>query len=234
MLFSLATAPVIIALFYIYIRDKYEKEPWALLAVSLVFGIVITGPIIFVANMTLLFLPQNFGMLGEAFFNSFVVSSFVEETFKYIVLFFLTWKSKDLNEKFDGIVYGVFISLGFAFVENILYVFSDDLGGISTAFSRGAISVPGHGLFGVYMGYFFTCAKWTGKHFRQTKRNKSKFLILAFFVPIFIHGFYNLFLLTDVSIYVFIAYVALVYFGAARMLKLHQEASPFKSPYVKM
>lgn len=228
MLLSLATAPVLAVLFYIYIRDKYEKEPISLLVISLVFGIVITGPIIFVANLSILLLPQDFGLLGEAFFTAFIVSAFVEEFFKFIVLFLLVWQHRELNEKFDGIVYGVFISLGFAFIENILYVFSDDLGGVGTALSRGAISVPGHGLFGLYMGYFFTRAKWIGWVTRQTTPNKIKFLLLAFFVPIVIHGVYNVILLTDIPIYIFIVYLGLLYFGAARMLKLHQEASPFR------
>ena len=228
MLLGLATAPVMGLLFYLYIRDKYEKEPWHMLSVSVLFGVVITAPIVFVGNMSLFLLPQHWGLFGEAVFSAFVVSGFVEEFFKFVVLFLLTWKSPELNEKFDGIVYGVYVSLGFAFVENVLYVTSDDLGGVATALSRGIISVPGHGLFGVFMGYFFTRAKWTHHGQRQSAKGRACFLALALGVPVLIHAVYNLLLLTDISIYVFLAYVALLYYGAAVLLKLHTEASPFK------
>lgn len=230
MLLSLATAPVMGLLFYLYIRDKYEKEPWRMLVISVLFGIVITAPIVYVGNLSLFLLPQHWGLTGEAFFSAFVVSGFVEEVFKFGVLFLLTWKSPELNEKFDGIVYGVYVSLGFAFVENLLYVMSDDLGGVSTALSRGVISVPGHALFGVFMGYFFTRAKWTHHGQRQTAQGRVQFLALALGIPVVIHGVYNVLLLTGVSIYVFLVYVALLYYGGAVLLKLHSEASPFKLP----
>lgn len=232
MLVSLAMAPVLGGLFYLYIRDKYEKEPHALLAVSVLFGMVISGPIVFVGNMSLLFLPQHWGLFGEAFFSAFVTSGLVEEFFKFLVLFLLMWKHRELNEKFDGIVYGVYVSLGFAFVENLLYVMSDDLGGLSVALARGVISVPGHGLFGVFMGYLFTRAKWTQTGQPQGTQGKHLFLALALVVPVLLHGVYNLLLLTPVSLAVFLGYVVVLYGGAALLLKWHSDASPFKRPQV--
>ena len=218
MLLSLAIAPVLITLFYIYIRDKYEKEPIMLLIVGLIIGLIITFPIVFVANISILFLPQSATLMHEALFTAFLVSSFVEELFKYIVLFFLTWRNKNLNEKFDGIVYAVFISLGFAFVENILYVFSEDMGGISTAASRAIFSVPGHGIFGVYMGYFFTIAKF----------NRILYLPIAFIAPWLIHGTYNFILLSGAPFSLFIVFIIILWYGAFILMKNHLRDSPFK------
>ncbi|MCL1935527.1 MAG: PrsW family glutamic-type intramembrane protease [Defluviitaleaceae bacterium] len=225
---SLAVAPVLIMLFYIYIRDKYEKEPKKLLFVGTTFGIVITFPIVFVGNYLMLFLPKNFGLLGESFYNSFVISSFTEEIFKYIVLFFLTWKNRELNEPFDGIVYGVFISLGFAFLENILYVFSEDVGGISTALTRAVISVPGHGLFGVFMGYFFTKAKFDINNNEQIGHNKTKYLSLAIIVPWMVHAFYNFLLLSGLNFFIFLVFLIILWYICIKLIKTHIESSPFK------
>lgn len=222
-LLSLAMSPVLICLFYVYIRDKYEKEPINLLVTGVIFGILIAVPIVHVGNFIMIYLPQNNSMLLEAFYISFIVSSFVEELFKYIVLFFLTWKNKNLNEKFDGIVYAVFVSLGFAFIENILFVFSEDLGGKVTAINRAIFSVPGHGLFGVVMGYYFAMAKFHAD-------SRVKYLVLAFIVPWILHAFYNFILLSNIpyKMFIFIPFVLYLWINGLSKMKKHIDKSPFK------
>ncbi|MDR2899096.1 MAG: PrsW family intramembrane metalloprotease [Clostridiales bacterium] len=221
-LLTLAIAPVLVGLFYIYIRDKYEKEPLELLFTGVVYGVVITAPIARFENLITLFVP-NGGILTEAFYMSYVVAAFVEEAFKFIVLYFLVWRDKNLNEPFDGIVYAVFISLGFAGVENILYVMNSQFGGISTAFSRGFISVPAHGIFGVAMGVSFAMAKFESMH---TKRR----LFTAFFVPWFIHGTYDFILLSRMSYMMGLlgVFVAFLWLYAGRKISRFVELSPFK------
>lgn len=221
-LLSLATAPVIICLSYIYIRDKYEKEPFNLLIVGVIFGIIIAAPIVHAGNFLMVFMPIG-GMLLEAFYLSFVVSSFVEEFFKYIVLFFLVWKNKNLNERFDGIVYAVFISLGFAFIENLLFVFSDDLGGKTTAINRAIFSIPAHALFGVAMGYHFAMAK-----FEPDK--KLKHFILAFISPWLLHAVYNFILLSNMvyTMFFFVMFVVYLWVAGFKKMKKHIDKSPFK------
>ena len=223
-LLPLAVAPVFIFLFYIYIRDKYEKEPIRLLVIGTTFGAVIAFPIVFAGNYALLLLPIDATMLQDAAFNAFVVAAFIEEFFKYIVLFFLIWRNPNLNEPFDGIVYAVFISLGFAFVENILYVFSEDVGGLTTALVRAVISVPGHGLFGVIMGYYFTCA-----FYAKAKNQRTMYLALALVAPVVMHGIYNFLLLTNVYKVVFLGFFALLWHISLKKMKSHIEISPFIS-----
>jgi RsiW-degrading membrane proteinase PrsW (M82 family) len=106
----------------------------------------------------------------------------VEEGIKFFTFWFFLWENKNFNETYDGIVYSVFISLGFATTENIGYVL---LSGFHTAFIRSITAVPAHALFGVTMGYYLGKAK-----FADEKR-KMRYLILAFIVPIVLHGIYD-------------------------------------------
>lgn len=222
MLLKLGLAPSIIVLFYIFIRDKYEKEPIKLLFTGVIFGIIITAPIVFTENTIMKYMPSG-GKYVYAFYTSFIVASAVEELFKYIILYFLTWRNKNLNERFDGIVYSVFISLGFAGLENLLYVLNPNLGGVRTAILRAVFSVPGHGLFGVCMGYYFALAK-----FEPEKR--TKFMISALFIPFFMHGFYDFILLAEIpyGMIIFVIFVVYLWINGFKKMKKHINKSPFK------
>jgi len=218
----LAVAPVLICLFYMYIRDKYEKEPWRLLATGVMIGFIITFPIMQGQGFVARFMPIT-GQFGEAVFTSFAIAALVEEGFKFIALYFLVWHSKNLNERVDGIVYAVFISLGFAGVENVLYVFNPQLGGMSTALMRAIISVPAHGLFGIIMGYHFAIAKFE-------PQNKVRHIFLAFFMPWLVHGIYNTILLSGYTYYfvIFVPFLLMLWYGGLKKIKMHLEKSPFK------
>lgn len=221
-LLNLALAPTLICLIYIFIRDKYEKEPLQLLFIGVFFGIIITAPISKTENFIMLFMP-DLNLIEENLYISFVVAGFTEEFFKYVILFFLTWYNKNLNEWFDGIVYAVFISLGFAGVENILYVLSDTYGGVKTAINRGIFSVPGHALFGVNMGYYFTLAKFI-------PRKRLKYLSFAFFSPLLLHGIYDSILAfyKSYTIVIFMFFIVYLWKNGFKKIKSHVESSPFK------
>jgi len=221
-LLTLAISPVLICLFYIYIRDKYEKEPLSLLLTGVVYGAIITAPIVHFENFVTLFIP-NLGIMAEGLYLSFVVAAFVEESFKFIVLYFLIWHNNNFNEPFDGIVYGAFISLGFAGVENIMYTLNAQFGGISTALGRGIISVPMHGVFGIVMGFYFAMARFYPE-------NKAKYLAFAYFVPWLVHGLYDFIIIVNlpfVMVFV-IGYTAYFWHFSYRKMQMHLELSPFK------
>jgi len=147
----------------------------------------------------------------------------VEEGFKFAALYFLIWRSRNFNEPVDGIVYAVFISLGFAGVENVLYVFNPQLGGMSTALMRAVVSVPAHGLFGIIMGYHFAIARFE-------PQNKSLRIFLAFFAPWLAHGVYNTILLSGYTYYlvVFVPFLLMLWHSGLKKIRMHLEASPFK------
>lgn len=220
-LLAIAVFPISIILVYIYIRDKYEKEPIKILILGTSLGALSAYPILKVESFILMLMPlgsQNF----DAFYNSFIVASLTEETFKFLILVIVYWANKNYNERFDGIVYGVFVSLGFALIENVLYIFNPIVGGIETGMARAIFSVPAHGFFGVSMGYYLSISKFG-------KRKKSYFL-LAFLVPFIIHGLYDFILLSQFKFYRIIFYVFLffLWFLGFKKMEKHINASPFK------
>ncbi|MCL2854004.1 MAG: PrsW family glutamic-type intramembrane protease [Defluviitaleaceae bacterium] len=221
-LFGLALAPALICAVYMYIRDKYEHEPKRLLFAGLLAGAVITFPIMRTSGFIAGFTPV-LGQLGEAAFTSFAVAGFTEEVFKFAALFFLIWHNRNLNEPVDGIVYAVFISLGFAGVENVLYVLHPQMGGFETAFMRALVSVPSHGFFGVIMGYHFALAK-----FEPQKR--SRHMAMAFFAPWVVHGIYNTLLLSGQGwlMVAFVPFMLIFWLNGFKKIRRHLSISPFK------
>ena len=157
-LIAMAVIPAIVLLLYIYREDRLEKESHRLVIMCVVFGIIST----FLAalteriGMSLLgsMLAEN-SLLGRIIMY-FGIVAFSEEGFKYLVLRRLTWNNPEFNCKFDGVVYAVAVSLGFALWENIQYVISY---GFSTALIRAVTAVPGHASFGVIMGAWYGLAK---------------------------------------------------------------------------
>lgn len=219
-LLSLALAPVLLLLSYVYFRDKYEKEPLPILALCFFCGAISSFPIIALE----LFLKGGWvkaGLpaegLGHAAFKSFLVAAFSEELFKFLAVTFLIWRSREFNERFDGIVYAVFVSLGFAAVENLLYVFSQ---GAGVGWLRMFTAVPGHAVFGITMGYFIGLAKFTPE-----KRNN--YLILGLLMPIALHGFYNFILYSKIPVMllIFIPYLVVLFRQSNVLMKAHVDQS---------
>jgi len=207
---SLAVAPVLIILIYIYVRDKFNREPFWLLFLSLVGGMFSVIPVLIVGSFTELFLPYFRG-IDRAAYEAFVQAGFVEELFKYLIVLLLVWRSRHFDERFDGIVYAVFVSMGFALVENILYVFG---GGVSTALMRFITAVPAHAIFGIAMGYYLGMAK-----FNPWRR--STYIALAFLVPWILHGFYDFVIMAGYEwlLIVFVIYLIFMYIFGFRKIR---------------
>lgn len=221
-LLILSLAPVFIIGGYIYFRDKYEKEPLRLLFFALLAGAVTVIPVLFLEQFLDGF-TEFFPGLFAAAWKAFVVAGFSEELFKYIALYLLIWKSPEFNEKFDGIVYAVFVSLGFAAVENILYVTD---GGITTGISRAITAVPAHAIFGITMGFYFGLAKFFEKEQKLLKRK-------ALLYPILLHGIYDFILFTGIEwlTIVFVAFVAFLYYSGFKRMKDLSRQSIYNSDY---
>lgn len=217
MLFHLASAPVIMLLFFVYAKDKYEKEPDIMLFTAVFYGLFMTACVVAADN----FIGEKI-KTDSALFSVFVLSAGTEETIKLLFLYFLMYKNPNLNEPFDGIFYCAYICLGFAWIENIIYIMSPELGGIETAFARSVFSVPGHFLFSVFMGYYFAC-------FYYEKRG-VKFLAYSFFSAYTVHAIYNLIILYSGRYYIFIisVYMLFLWKTALGKMKTASENSPFK------
>jgi len=221
-LLILSLAPVLIIAGYIYFRDKYEKEPIRLLIFALLAGALTVIPILFLEQFLDKFTELFPGLMAAAW-KAFVVAGFSEELFKYIALYLLIWKSPEFNEKFDGIVYAVFVSLGFAGVENVLYVME---GGMTTGIMRAITAVPAHAIFGITMGFYFGLAKFYEKERSQLKTK-------ALLYPIILHGFYDFILFTGIEwlTIVFVAFVIFLYISGLKRIKKLSDQSIYKTDF---
>lgn len=182
-----AVAPSLALLYYFYLKDKYEKEPGQMLIKAFALGSLAVIPVVFFELRLNIFDLAEMDYL-KAGYTAFIVAGLVEEGFKFFIFWFFLWKNKNFNETYDGIVYSVFISLGFATTENIGYVL---LSGYHTAFIRSITAVPAHALFGVTMGYYLGKARFADK------KEKMKYLLLAFTVPVVLHGIYDFILFSQ-------------------------------------
>lgn len=221
-LIILSLAPVFIIAGYIYFRDKYEKEPIKLLLLALFSGALTVIPILFVEKFLSEF-SNLFSGLAAAFWNAFAVAAFTEELFKFLALYLLIWKNPEFNEKFDGIVYAVFISLGFAAVENILYVTGN---GVGTGLTRALTAVPAHAIFGITMGFYFGMAKFYEKEQKTLMTKALGFAIL-------LHGIYDFILFTGIEwlTIVFVAFLVYLYISGLKRVKQLSDQSIYKTDF---
>ena len=180
LLFGIAILPVIILMVYIYHQDKYQKEPIKTLAKAFIGGMLaIVLDILIVTGIQ--YLAGDSAITKTVFFSAFLEAGIPEEFSKFLIFMLFIWRDKNFDEYFDGIVYATFIGLGFACVENIEYVF---MFGFGTGVVRALLSVPGHFLFGVVMGYFLSMAK-----FHPEKR--GTYLISGLLLAMIAHGLFD-------------------------------------------
>ena len=183
---ALAVAPGLAICVFIFYRDAYNREPKLNLIVSFFMGVLSIIPAFFIEN-------AFSGYFGNSLFDkaalAFLVVALTEEACKFAALRLYSYRQKSFDEPFDGIVYGVMVSMGFATLENILYVIkSAEAGqGYQVALLRMFLSVPAHATFGVLMGYHVGRAKFEPKR-------KPYLMLLGLFWAVFFHGAYDTFL----------------------------------------
>ena len=226
-LLILAILPTLVLGYIIYTNDKIEKEPFHLLFKLALGGV---GSVILTIILTLLleiFVPffslENLALLSfdKLAIYVFVGIALIEEFSKWIFIYLIAWKNRAFNHVYDAIVYSVFVSLGFATIENILYVFMNETveESILVAINRMFFSVPGHAFFGVIMGYYIGLAKLTLVHGKKEKTNK--FLLLSILVPVTLHFIFDYILMINAPMIVFYLFVGVMFgYGISRMQRL--------------
>jgi len=177
-----AIAPAIV-LAIILIRKDKRPEPikWLLAATGL--GVLVAPAVLLLSYIGLPDIEVNNTFTG-AFLTSFISAAIPEEGLKFIALYILASKCKYFDEIFDGIVYAVCIGMGFAGIENILYLFSAEESWLSVGISRAMLSVPAHYAFAIIMGAFFSVG-WFNRG------NRFIYLSAALLLPIIVHGLYD-------------------------------------------
>ena len=217
----LAIAPILTISTYIYIQDKHEKEPVGLLLKLFLLGAIVSVAIVFGLYFftgKLIPVTDKYSIVQQ-FVQAFFVVALSEEFSKYVIVKYIAQPKKDFNEPYDGIIYAVMVSMGFACTENIMYVLQ---GGYQVAIIRAFTAVPAHATFGILMGYFMGKAKFSN--------NKVKLNIAGLLLATLFHGLYDFFL--------FINFIPGVYLGAfvsliigiilsKKAIKKHQENSNF-------
>lgn len=221
-LLFLAIAPVIIVVLYIYFKDKFEKEPKGFLFKNFLLGatasILITAILgIFVGKLIPL---TDENSILQQFLKAFFVVALVEEFSKYLIVRFYAQRNKEFNEPFDGIVYAVMVSMGFAALENVLYVFQY---GVATGITRAFTAVPAHATFAILMGYFMGKAKFS--------KNRKILNLSGLLLATLFHGTYDFFLFINfipgISIGAFISLIIGIMLSK-KAIKRHQNSSVFK------
>lgn len=217
-LFALSIAPALAILLAIYFADKYDREPFKLLFISFMIGIVAIIPaIIFELIFGFLDQPHNVFLI---FIYTIWVIGLAEEGCKFFFLRTVPYVRPDFNEPLDGIVYAVFISMGFATIENIFYVID---GGIGVGLLRMFTAIPLHAVCGIVMGYYVGLAKFSS-------HSSRKLLSTGLLLAIVIHGLYDFFLfqqwLTEFTIFAFVVLIIAIIFGI-KAIKIHRRNSPF-------
>ena len=217
-LIAAAVIPAIALMIRVYRSDRLEREPAGLLLGLILMGILAT---------VLALVVERIGEAILAFFFDersllyrlllcFVVVGGAEEGAKLLLLKWRTWRSPSFDCQFDGVVYAVFVALGFALWENIGYVL---MYGLGTALIRAITAVPGHACFGVFMGMWYSAARRYANYglLEQSKACLRK----SFFIPLLLHGCYDSIAMSDRQGFgfIFLAFVVGMFIAANLLLK---------------
>lgn len=227
LLIALTLAPAVAISGYIYWRDKFDREPLRLMLWCFIGGCISVIPTLGLelgAGILINMIPTH---LPVILIKAFIGVAFIEEGCKLIFLRTFAYKSKHFDEPYDGITYAVMVSMGFATIENFLYVFDSDMP-LRLALLRMFTAVPAHATFAILMGYFVGMAKFKG-------RNKGLYIIIGLLAATLFHGAYDYFLmqkiLPELAIGALASFIVAIYLSF-RAIHLHQHNSPFNATNV--
>ncbi|QAS54510.1 glutamic-type intramembrane protease PrsW [Halobacillus litoralis] len=171
-----AISPAVAIMTFIYLSKRIELEPFPLIIRMFIIGVIMVFPIMFIQYA---FEVEN--IFQHPLLKSFFLVGLMEEFFKWFFIVFVAYRHSDFDHHYDGIIYAVAVSLGFATIENVIYLFYN---GIEIAMLRAIFPVSSHGLFGIIMGFYVGKAKFTTV--------KSKIcMAFALFIPVALHTLYD-------------------------------------------
>lgn len=202
--------------YYIYQKDRKSPEPTRLLIKAFILGVLsvllsfcLSIPFEWIGLYSIKY-QTLLGGIGAAFWGAAIP----KEVAKLFVLWLLLRRNPYFDEKVDGIVYAVCVSLGFASLENVVYLFLNCEAFIFVGITRALFAIPGHFCFGILMGYYYSLVKFYPK---APLKNK----ILVIVAPVVAHGLYDSILFTiNVTPAVSIVLVILFLILCHRMWKL--------------
>lgn len=213
---SAAFAPGLAILSYIYLRDKYEPEP-----LKLIFKMFLLGSLLVFPAYVFERVFQE-GLSHLSWYNGILTIAAIEEFLKWFVLYFMLYKHIEFNEIYDGIVYAVSVSIGFASIENLGYLIFNSFEP-AVILLRAFLPVSSHALFAILMGFFLGKAKFSA-------RNQHRYLIISLIIPIIFHSIYNFILSQQFTnwIYLMIPFILFLWVYSLYKIRLANMLSPFK------
>ncbi len=213
-LFITAITPGIAFGLIIYFLDRHDKEPIRMLIKVFFMGVIAVIPTIIVENLLLSF--NIFGGILGAGFTAFIVAGLVEEYMKRRVVIKNVYFNPVFDEKLDGIVYCVMSALGFATIENVMYVVFRFADVESIGIYRGLLSVPAHMLFAITMGYYLSLAK-----FAETPEQSRSFYKKSLTVPVILHGIFDFILMSGNEFLMLLFIPFVIYLWITNLKKLN-------------
>lgn len=233
-----AILPAFLWVLYIWWKDKYQREPFHMLIRGVAYGVLSAGLAIALESMiqAIGVIPEPPQSLLQALAKAFIVAAIPEELVKLLMLWLLLRNNPYFDERFDGIVYACCVGMGFAGAENIIYLLSNMDTWETVAVQRAIFSIPGHFMFAVAMGYFYSMLYFGDMSWRKRSR--------IFWVPVTLHGIYDglLFMaslntiLTGCLVLTFYVFCILMYRGGKRRINEHLERDkndPGQAAYYK-
>lgn len=229
LLLFFSVLPVVLILAFVYKKDK-DKEPLMLLLSFFFKGIFSCFLVLTISEILGAFLPfmnkeVNMMTFNEVFLYAFFGVALVEEFCKWLMVYFGGYNHREFDEVYDILVYSIFVSLGFAFFENLMYVFSS--GSLSIAILRAVSAIPGHACDAVFMGYYLSMAKQC-RVLKKFDKEKS-FLVKSLFIPAILHGIYDFCLMSGRMLFVSVFLVFVVYLYVVSIKKLNKLSSSNRS-----
>lgn len=216
-----ALLPAVLISWFVYKKDRV-KEPMKLLILLFLLGVCSAFLVIFISAILEIFFPflayaTSQLSIAELLIQVFIEVALVEEVCKWLIVYKFGYKNKAFDETYDVIVYAVFVALGFATFENLLYVLENN--SLSIALLRAVLSIPAHVSFEILMGYFLCMAK-IYKLKNNTKKVKQS-IIKSILVPTIMHGIYDFCLFVDKPIFFmfFVIFVIVLFTIAFLQLK---------------
>lgn len=206
MLLTVAIAPGLALFSYFYLRKQIHKDPSRSLLRTYIYGMMLTFPILFVQ-----YVFEEEGVFNSVFVSDVLFTSGLEEFFKWLVLLVVVYGHVDFEDPYDGILFGASVSLGFATVENILFLLTF---GMNEALIRALLPVSSHALFGVVMGYYLGRAKFV------EESGTKPMLFLAFFTAFGLHFVYNALVMAgSIRMYLLIPFMLFLWWFALKRVK---------------
>ena len=233
-----AILPAFLLVWYIWWKDKYQREPISLILRGVAYGVLSAGLAVALESliMSLGLIPEQPQGFLQALWKAFVGAAIPEETVKLLMLWLLLRNNPYFDERFDGIVYACCVGMGFAGTENIIYLLSNIDNWESIAIQRAVFAVPGHFMFAVAMGYFYSLLYFGDMSWRDRSR--------IFWVPVTLHGIYDglLFMaslgtaLSTILVLTFYVFCWQMYKGGKRRIEEHlarDKKDPRQAAYYK-